>query len=277
MARQNLITTIKEYKDLWFIIPILIYAFSFLSEYYYYNYFNLNIIYYLSATDLIFSFANKVVGTFVVGFIVYICSFLIIELFRPIKAFAYIVICLASGILLALNARWGQTYKEEISIVTAISLYYFAIKFIVVGYSISNATPLSKNRQIRFLQFTILIGLLFAMKTILIKSQITQITGAGKHMEFNYDGHQIISNKSTRIYIGETSNFIFLYNIFKEATTVYKKEVIITQIISDAEYNNLFDSTEYLHDAVIQQRKLVNSIITNPVPKNFLSHPDSAY
>jgi len=58
---------IKKHKELWFIIPILIYVISFVLEYTYYQNFYINIVPYISPLGLILSFASLLIGFFIVG------------------------------------------------------------------------------------------------------------------------------------------------------------------------------------------------------------------
>ena len=222
---EVLIEKIKAHKDLWFIVPILMYVISFVLEYTYYQSFELDVIPYISPLDLIFSFASVFIGIFIVA-----------------------SIHLVSGVLIKLalsKSKWKNTSQRNLMIPGVFVIYliwkYFELSLqtreIITGYVLMFMVAFA------FLSFkqiqnnsSLMLGVIFVMIVGFILNFNESRTahnsnGALNAVSFNYNGEYIHSNSTNKVYIGETNDFLFLHDKLKKATNVYKKSNIDSLVI----------------------------------------------
>ena len=222
---EEFIEKIKAHKELWFIVPILMYVISFVLEYTYYQSFDLNIVPYISPLGLIFSFASLFIGFFIVG-----CMHLVTGLMikfalseSKYKDQSFLSLMFPGVLILYLVQRYC-----ELSIHTKEIIMNYIIMFMMVFVFLS-------FKQLRE-NFAFMLGMIFVM----ICSFVINFNGGRTHYNmwgglnavcFNYNGKYVHSNSTDKVYIGETTDFLFLHDKYKKETKVYKKSNIDSLVI----------------------------------------------
>lgn len=222
---KEFVEKIKEHKELWFIVPILMYVISFVLEYTYYQSFDLNIVPYISPLGLIFSFASLFIGFVIVG-CMHLFSGLMIKFALSESKWKdqSLKSLMTPGILiLCLMHRYA-----ELAILTREIIMNYIIVFLMAFIFFS-------FKQIRE-NFALRIGMIFVIVCALVISFNNgrthfNIWGGLNALSFNYNGNFIHSNSTDKVYIGETSDYLFLHDKYKKTTTVYKKANIDSLVI----------------------------------------------
>lgn len=222
---NEFVEKIKKHKELWFIVPILMYVISFVLEYTYYQNFHINIVPYISPLGLIFSFASLLIGFFIVGSI-HLISLIIFKsvlsefIWKNKSSYTFFVPGLFILYLVQEYCELSLNYKFII-------MNYIFMVMIVFGYH-SFKTILN--------DFVSKLAMIFLLITILVSClngyrNFFAISGGLNSVSFKYNGKYVQSNSKDKIYIGETTDFLFLHDKEKKQNKVYKKSNIDSLVI----------------------------------------------
>lgn len=222
---DRIINIIKEHKELWFLIPILMYVISFTTEYLYFAHFKIDIIYYFSPLSLIFSFASIFITPFLIGTI-HLAATLGLRFVLHNTKHKHIslrILSLAIFLILYISKRYSQ-----FSLHYDLAFSNYTMMYMIV-FCISTIDQI-KNNGLAWLGASFVLICCFTKNYSDTSIHYAQ-SGFLNAVSFNYNGEFVHSNASDKIYIGETTDFLFLYNNQNECSQVFKKSNIDSLII----------------------------------------------
>lgn len=209
-------------------IPILTFFFIFFSSaelYFYFRYFKINIFNYITIEEIIFTFYKF--------FFEHLSSFLNFIFVLLLNYFYFIrepynllqkkwIGFIIPGITLILMVlKYQFDFKiSQIIIEILLTILYVVFYFNMIKSIADNKIKILILFVFIFGYFSVKIGYLNEIKAEEISKSKSNIT-----VKFNYLEKQIISNTNFT-YIGETSNYIFLYLNKEKETFVYNKNEI---------------------------------------------------
>jgi hypothetical protein len=209
-------------------IPILTFFFIFFSSaelYFYFRFFKINIFNYITIEEIIFTF-YKFFFEHLTSFLNSIFVLLLVYFYfikEPYKLFQkkWIGFIIPGIALILMVLKYQFDFKiSQIIIEISLTIPYVIFYFNMIKSIADMKIKILILFVFIFGYFSVKIGYLNEIKAEEIINSNSNIT-----VKFNYLEKQIISNKNFT-YIGETSNYIFLYLKKEKETFVYNKNEI---------------------------------------------------
>ena len=219
---------------------VLVIFLSFLRQFIYYYQFNIDITNYVSLSEFIILFLKHSIIIILIIFLVYPLVLLIKNLRTLIKKISkmdkikkrilLVSIFVISGIINYLTISnlisHSNTEKSGYFIVS----YTTSIFFIILTYSV--LLIMLRNNISRKVQLIsgVLFTVIFTISIALLKSYQTKNTSSDIIFEIKLEKETIITDDKL-LRVGQTENYLFLYDIKKESTRIIKTEKILELFI----------------------------------------------
>jgi hypothetical protein len=265
MLNQILKNKARGLSEYWFLIPVLIYTFSFGTEYTYYKAFEIDIVYYVSTNDLIFLFGTYFIGYVITVIFALILTILVNSIVKPL-IWQIAVKLILSLLFLCLSYKNYFIFNKESWGLSFWSFFWSCkelLKYFTAWRKKIERKPYESITSGITITGILIILLLIQSISLYFKIDLA-LKGGERHIEFTYNGNTIESNKDTRIFLGETSNFIFFYNKKNKSASFFKKENIDNKITSDFSRNILTNERKKnIDSAIISYNDFIDECLIN--------------
>lgn len=217
--------SIQEIKEYVPIFSVVLFANSFMYLYFYYSVFNVKITSYITISEITFNFLNQFMWFLVIAAFFFL-TYLILKkkqknnLQNTMLSFFILLIFLISIILNYFIIKNNPFFN------------YFLNTITVITFSMALRTRADDAKTIYYV-FCIFLGSLFIIGFNSSEyARSIQKDTIVKNVSFKYDD-LIYKTSNKLVYIGETQNYIFLYNRIDSSTLIFKSSNIDSLVISN--------------------------------------------
>ncbi len=227
LGLQTLRDSSKEIKENILSITLVTYGIGLIYEVYFYSYFNVPIIYYCSLNDLLLFSVTEFLPIII---ITVLYKFILTSVFELLNF---------KKILKSNNRLRRSLFEVFFTVLVLFCLYFFTRIILLMHdpkYILLILCPalLSLYEHATFLGrifFTVLV-VVGLVCTVRVSEQLLKTNDAKAVIQFKTkDGTDIVTKDSIFVYVGETSNALFLYNCEAKSTSIFLKNDI-----SDLQY-----------------------------------------
>jgi hypothetical protein len=220
----------NEFKEHYIILSVLSYGIGFIYNYFYYLFFKIPIIYFISITDFLLDAVTRLIWVLLMYIILLISAGVV---FDPLYNFALKVFKLEPSSrnreLIFLWIAAASLYssilfyfsKKEINstLVEFMIIFLFMIIVLLIDSEKTLQGKIKTSKNVYFM------AIIFAMALFaVIGMKFETVKNEHKYVEVSVDGKIIDKTSQSKVYVGETSEYIFFYDKESGVSTANKKD-----------------------------------------------------